>query len=70
MAVWGKYEHRKGKEMTCDDCKYSFHRLWTPIGYSECELHECLMPNGFMCGDLEEKNENQNDRKSQEEAVI
>ena len=67
MAVWGEYERRKGKGMTCDDCKYSFHRLWTPLGYIECELHECLMPNGFMCGDLEEKN--QNDRKGQEEII-
>lgn len=56
--------------MTCDDCKYSFHRLWTPLGYSECELHECLMPNGFMCGDLIEKSENQKDRKDQEAEII
>lgn len=58
------------REMACDDCKYSFHRLWTPLGYSECELHECLMPNGFMCGDLIEKSENQKDRKDQEAEII
>lgn len=46
--------------MTCNDCKYSFHYLWTPLGYIECELHNSLMPDEFMCGDLQEKNENQN----------
>ena len=41
--------------MTCKDCKYSTMQEWTPIGYTECKKHKCLMPNGFMCGDLREK---------------
>lgn len=49
--------------MTCQDCKYSTMNEWTPLGYTECKKHKCLMPNGFMCGDLREKTNKKQQKK-------